>query len=58
MAASISDVRLPSDNGHQRDVPARPFRANKRHSFNSEEGLQMAGIAPPEAGSDSGRHQA
>jgi hypothetical protein len=27
MAASISDVRLPSDNGHQRDVPARPFRA-------------------------------
>jgi hypothetical protein len=31
MAASISDVRLPSDNGHQRDVPARPFRTRKRH---------------------------
>jgi hypothetical protein len=33
-------------------------RANKRHSFNREEGLQVAGIAPPEVGSDSGRHQA
>jgi hypothetical protein len=32
MAASISDVRLPSDNGHQRDVPARPFRARSSHS--------------------------
>jgi hypothetical protein len=31
MAASISDVRLPSDNGHQRDVPARPFRVNTGH---------------------------
>jgi hypothetical protein len=32
--------------------------ANKRLSLNREEGLQVAGIAPPEVGSDSGRHQA
>ena len=30
--------------------------ANKRHSFNREEGLEVAEIAPPEVGSDSGRH--
>src|SRR3954471_8579684 len=27
--------------------------SRQRHSFNSEEGFQMAGIAPPEVGSDS-----
>src|SRR6476659_4827660 len=34
-------------------ILGRQLRANKRHSFNREEGLQVAGIAPPEVGSDS-----
>ena len=59
------DVRsmsgLTPESGRVADIRGRlKSAANKRHSLNREEGLQAAGgrIAPPEVGSDSGRHQA